>query len=59
MDPEVTVQDGIVTLSGRPETDPAGLDIIEAVRHIEGVVAVRDELGPPDEDNRHHTATPR
>jgi len=55
MDPEVTVQDGIVTLSGRPETDPAGLDIIEAVRHIEGVVAVRDELRPADEDNRHHT----
>ena len=50
-DPEVTVQDGIVTLSGRPETDPAGLDIIEAVRHIEGVVAVRDELRPADEDN--------
>ena len=50
-DPEVTVQDGIVTLSGRPETDPAGLDIIEAVRHIEGVVAVRDELRPANEDN--------
>jgi len=54
----LSVRDGIVTLSGRPETDQAGQDIIEAVWHIEGVVAVRDELDPADEDNRHHTATP-
>ncbi len=55
---KVTVQDGIVTLSGRPETGQAGRDIIEAVRRIEGVVAVRDQLGPADEDGRPHTATP-
>jgi len=54
----LSVRDGIVTLSGRPETDQAGQDIIEAVWHIEGVVAVRDELDP-DEDNCHHTATSR
>ncbi len=42
----VSVRDGIVTLSGQPETDQAGQGIIEAVWHIEGVVAVRDELGP-------------
>jgi hypothetical protein len=29
--------------------------IIEAVRHIEGVAAVRDQLGPADD--RLHTAT--
>ncbi len=46
MDPEVTVHDGIVTLSGRPETGQVGRDIIEAVRQIEGVVAVRNELDP-------------
>ena len=40
----VTVHDGIVTLAGRPENDGAGRDLAEAVRHIEGVVAVRDEL---------------
>jgi CBS domain-containing protein len=40
----VTVQDGIVTLSGRPETDQDGRDLIEAVRHIEGVISVRDQL---------------
>lgn len=58
VDPErlqVTVHDGIVTLSGRPETGQVGRDIIEAVRHIDGVVAVRDQLGPAD--NRLHPAT--
>jgi CBS domain-containing protein len=40
----VTVHDGIVTLSGRPETDQAGRELVERVRHIEGVVAVRDRL---------------
>ena len=61
MDPEdleVTVEDGIVTLTGRPLTGQIGRDIIEAVRHVEGMVAVRDQLGPADEDDRLHTATP-
>ena len=61
MDPgdlEVTVEDGIVTLSGRPLTGQIGRDVIEAVRHIEGMVAVRDQLGPADEDDRLRTATP-
>ena len=61
MDPEdleVTVEDGIVTLSGRPLTGQIGRDVIEAVRHIEGIVAVRDQLGPADEDDRLHTAAP-
>ena len=40
----VTVHDGIVTLSGRPENDRAGRDLIEAVQHIEGVVTVQDQL---------------
>jgi len=52
---QVSVHDGIVTLTGRPETGQAGPDIIEAVRHIDGVVAVRDQLGPADD--RPHTAT--
>jgi CBS domain-containing protein len=56
---KATVQDGIVTLSGRPETDQAGQDIIEAARNVEGVVAVRDELDPADEDDRPHAATSR
>jgi CBS domain-containing protein len=46
---QVTVRDGIVTLAGRPGTGRAGRDIIEVVRNIDGVVAVRDRLGPADE----------
>ena len=58
MDPErlqVTVQDGIVTLSGQPGTAQAGRDIVEDVRLIDGVVAVRDRLDPAD--GRLHRAT--
>jgi CBS-domain-containing membrane protein len=43
----VTVKDGIVTIEGTPETTQAGLDIIDAARHMEGVVAVRDRLTYP------------
>jgi CBS domain-containing protein len=40
----VTVKDGIVTIEGHPETAVVGHDIVEAARHVEGVVAVRDRL---------------
>jgi CBS-domain-containing membrane protein len=40
----VVVHDGIVTLTGRPENDQAGHDLVERVRHIEGVVTVSDQL---------------
>jgi CBS-domain-containing membrane protein len=43
----VTVKDGIVTIAGKPETTSIGYDIIDAVRHMEGVVAVRDRLSYP------------
>jgi len=47
---QVTVKDGIVTLAGRPETNEAGHDIVRLVRHVQGVVAVRDRLSyPPPE----------
>jgi CBS-domain-containing membrane protein len=46
----VTVKDGIVTLSGRPETSETGHEIVRRVRHLQGVVAVRDRLDyPPPE----------
>ena len=46
----VIVKDGIVTLAGTPQTSAAGHDMVDAVRHMEGVVAVRDRLSyPPDE----------
>ena len=43
----ITVHDGIVTVTGPPQSDKAGHDLIEAIRHIDGVVAVRDELSYP------------
>jgi CBS domain-containing protein len=45
----VTVTDGIVTIKGTPETTTAGLDIIDAARHVEGVVAIRDRLSYPQD----------
>jgi CBS domain-containing protein len=49
----VTVQDGVVTLKGRPETADTGHDLVAVVRHMEGVVAVRDELTYPPAAARH------
>jgi CBS-domain-containing membrane protein len=43
----VTVKDGIVTLSGCPETNETGHEIVRRVRHLQGVVAVRDRLDYP------------
>lgn len=47
----VTVKDGIVTLGGRPETREIGHEVVRQIRHVQGVVAVRDRLDyppPPD-----------
>lgn len=38
----VTVKDGIVTLAGAPGSVVLGVNIVYQVRHVEGVVAVRD-----------------
>jgi len=46
----VTVKDGIVTLAGHPETSETGHEIVRRIRHLQGVVAVRDRLDyPPPE----------
>lgn len=46
----MTVTDGIVTLKGTPETTALGREIVGRVRHVQGVIAVRDRLAyPPDE----------
>jgi CBS domain-containing protein len=45
----VTVKDGVVTVEGQPETAGVGRDMIEEIRHVEGVVAVRDRLSYPPE----------
>jgi osmotically-inducible protein OsmY len=50
---DVTVTDGVVTLTGGPRTCPQGHDIARRARHIQGVVAVRDRLDypPPGPDD--------
>lgn len=53
----VQVRDGIVTLAGSPETSGLGHDLIDSVRHLQGVVAVRDRLAYPD-DEIHMAAGP-
>jgi len=45
----VTVKDGVVTIAGTPENTSVGHDMIEEIRHVEGVVAVRDRLDYPPE----------
>ena len=55
---QVTVKDGIVTLAGTPETDAAGREIIRAVRHLDGVVAVRDRLDYLSVPPRAHLRAP-
>ena len=44
----VTVQAGIVTVQGSPETATLGHDIVRKIRHVPGVVAVHDQLSYPD-----------
>ena len=44
----VTVQDGVVTVAGSPETAALGHHIVRKIRHVQGVVAVRDQLSYPD-----------
>ncbi len=46
----VKVTDGIVTLGGEPETADLGHQLVRAVRHIQGVVAVCDRLSYPEPD---------
>ena len=44
----VTVQAGVVTVHGSPETAALGHALIRKARHVPGVVAVRDRLSYPD-----------
>jgi CBS domain-containing protein len=43
----VTVINGIVTVSGSPETAELGRMLVEKIRHVPGVVDVHDELSYP------------
>ena len=43
----LAVKDSVVTLGGRSETNEIGHEIVRRVRHVPGVVAVRDRLNHP------------
>ena len=45
----VTVEAGVVTLEGTPETAALGRDLVRKARHVPGVVAVRDRLAYSDD----------
>jgi len=44
---DVAVTEGVVTLTGWPQTREQGHDIVYRTRHVQGVVAVRDRLDYP------------
>ena len=44
----VEVRAGIVTISGVVESGPVALSLLDAIRQVEGVVAVRDRLRYPN-----------
>jgi osmotically-inducible protein OsmY len=43
----VTVQAGVVTLTGESATASLGHEIVHKARHVPGVVGVRDRLSYP------------
>jgi len=45
---QVTVESGVVTMEGCPETAALGHALVRKARHVPGVVAVRDRLTYPD-----------
>jgi CBS domain-containing protein len=44
----VGVQAGVVTMEGSPQSVTLGHDLVRKIRHVQGVVAVRDRLSYPD-----------
>lgn len=43
----VTVKDGIVTMTGSPDSASLGRDMLARARHVQGVVSVRDRFSYP------------
>jgi BON domain len=46
----VVVKDGVVTLGGRPESCDVGHDLVQRIRRLPGVVAIRDRLTYPSRE---------
>jgi CBS-domain-containing membrane protein len=47
----VSVTDGVITIQGGPETAELGHNLVSRIRHLAGVVAVRDKLTYPPAEN--------
>lgn len=47
---DITVTSGVVTISGLVNRRAVALNLLGAIRHVEGVVGVRDRLAYPPED---------
>ena len=47
---DITVKSGIVTITGPVERHAVALQLVDAVRYVDGVVDVRDRLSYPPED---------
>lgn len=41
---QVAVREGIVTITGAPQTEKTAKAVIDGVRHVQGVIAVRDRF---------------
>jgi CBS domain-containing protein len=48
----VSVENGVVTVKGNPETADLGHNMVTRIRQVQGVVAVRDKLAYPPNDRR-------
>jgi CBS-domain-containing membrane protein len=46
----VTVENGVVTVQGNPETGEVGHNLVTRIRQVQGVVVVRDKLVYPPTD---------
>jgi CBS domain-containing protein len=42
---DVTISSGVITLTGFAQKEQTALELVARIRHVEGVVAVRDRLG--------------
>jgi CBS-domain-containing membrane protein len=54
----ISVDNGIVKVEGIPENETVGRDMVEEIRHVEGVVAVRDFLTRVEEKRYVQRADP-
>jgi BON domain len=42
---DVTISSGVITLTGLAQKEQTALELVARIRHVEGVVPVRDRLG--------------